>query len=161
MGYQCWGDTVVSLYIELIRLDASSSCQLEVAEGFLAAYRLCDPEGHILHRPNMMALPAIVCAAFSTEVGLKCIARSCGVVIRGHDLRDIYDKLPQHFRSQIQEGTCRSEVEFDKQLEKARHAFVQWRYVYESESFLLVNVGFLGQLSAVVCSISSKLENAT
>jgi HEPN domain-containing protein len=107
-----------------------------------------------------MALPAIVCAAFSAEVGLKTILARCGITAKGHDLKALYSSLPKHLQLQIQEGTCLAELEFKKLLEESRLAFVEWRYVFERESYLKVNVGFLGTLASVIQAVSTRMGNA-
>jgi hypothetical protein len=43
---------------------------------------------------HFMAFPAVVCAAFSVEVGLKTMLARIGRPAKGHALRALYMKLP-------------------------------------------------------------------
>jgi hypothetical protein len=132
---------------------------IHCAEAFLEAHRRCDPEEE-LEDQSKIALPAIVCGAFASEVALKALLQLHGQTARGHDLQDLFQRLPAHIRLQIREGACLSTEKFDRYLRNARHAFSQWRYFYESEEDLITNVAFLGTLASVVLAIVERMENA-
>jgi hypothetical protein len=69
-------------------------------------------------------------------------------------------KLPSDVQLQIQEGTGLTMETFWKDIERARLAFVEWRYFYEDKNNLMVNVGFLRKLAAVVLAIVDRMGNA-
>lgn len=133
--------------------------QLFQAQGFLEAYRRCDPELE-LYDGSLIATPALVCAAFSIEVGLKLLLSRCGRAAKGHDLFRLYRRLPRHLQFQIRHGTTYTRREFIKELLTARNAFTEWRYVYESQNGLMVSVVFLGKLAETVVYICEKHEDA-
>ncbi|AEG92522.1 Hypothetical protein Rta_14316 [Ramlibacter tataouinensis TTB310] len=85
------------------------------AEAFLEAHRRCDPEQE-LQDQSKIALPAIVCGAFASEVALKALLQLHGQAARGHDLQDLFQRLPERLRLQIQERTCLSADKFDRYL---------------------------------------------
>lgn len=68
----------------------------------------------------MMAFPAIVCAAFSAEVGLKTILARLSISAKGHDLRALYLKLPGEIQYEIFEATGFPMKEFAEQLAHSR-----------------------------------------
>lgn len=129
--------------------------QLLQARGFLEAFRRCDPELEPCDG-SLIATPALVCAAFSIEVGLKLLLSRCGKGAEGHDLFRLYRKLPRHLQFQIRHGTTYTHRDFVKELFIARNAFTEWRYVYESQDTLSVNVIFLGKLAESVTYICEK-----
>ena len=143
----------------MITRDGTVTNHIRCAEAFLEAHSRCDPEAE-LEDQSKIALPAIVCGAFASEVALKTLLLLHGKKQHGHDLVALFSKLPAHLRSQILEGTCLTEAKFNRELENARNAFIEWRYFYESENFLMVNVGFLGQLASVTLAIVHRVENA-
>ncbi len=133
---------------------------LRAAGALLEAARRCDPENEPPETQGDMGIPAIVCAALSAELSLKVLALQVGVKSRGHDLRVLLERLPAHLQVQVREGTLFSSAEFEKHLENARHAFVEWRYAYESEDLLLVHIGFLMALATALHEVASRIENA-
>jgi hypothetical protein len=132
--------------------------QLFQAQGFLEAFRRCDPELE-LYDGSLIATPALVCAAFSVEVGLKLLLTRCGRAAKGHDIFKLYRRLPRHLQFQIRHGTTYARREFVKEFLKARNAFIEWRYVYESQDVLVVSVIFLGRLAKTVTYICEKQED--
>jgi HEPN domain-containing protein len=108
----------------------------------------------------MMAFPAIVCAAFSAEVGLKTMLTRNGLTAKGHDLRALYLKLPGETKYAIFEATGFSMEEFAAQLAHSRLAFSEWRYVYEENREMVINVNFLGKFASAVESVSLSSRSA-
>ncbi|EKO3421177.1 hypothetical protein NXE12_001536 [Vibrio fluvialis] len=127
-------------------------------DAFLEAFNRCDPEQEIKMQ-NTIALPAIACAAFSSEVGLKLILKKCGIEKKGHDLFALYSSLPDHYQIQIIEGSGYQSEEFNHELKKARSAFVEWRYIYEKDSIEVLNVWFLGKLAKSINYLTNRLRN--
>ncbi len=135
------------------------AAQLFQAQGFLEAFRRCDPELDI-DDGSLIATPALVCAAFSAEVGLKLLLSRCGRNSKGHDLFKLYRKLPRHLQYQIRIGTAFTRRDFLQELLVARNAFTEWRYVYESKDGLRVSVHFLGKLAGTIVYVCEKYEDA-
>ncbi len=127
-------------------------------DAFLEAFNRCDPEQE-MKMQNTIALPAITCAAFSSEVGLKLILKKCGIEKKGHDLFNLYRSLPKHYQIQIAEGSGYQSEEFNHELKKARSAFVEWRYIYEKDSVEVMNVWFLGKLAKSINYLANRLKN--
>lgn len=57
-----------------------------MSSAFLEAYRRCMDEEKAQNPQYFMPMPAIVCAAFSAEVGLKIILRHEGKPANGHNM---------------------------------------------------------------------------
>ncbi len=100
-----------------------------------------------------MAFPAVVCAAFSAEVGLKTLLEQLGKPATGHDLRALFLKLPDEQQLAIFEATGLSVEEFGSQLAHSRLAFSEWRYIYEAKGEKHINVRFLGTFAGAVESV--------
>jgi hypothetical protein len=116
------------------------------ALSFLRAYERCmEPAGQAL------GIPALICAAFGAEVGMKEILRQHGIAFeKKHELADLFTLLPQQHREAIRGQVSQSFPDFDAELDKANRSFVEWRYFYESPGPLNVNVKFVGTLAAAV-----------
>lgn len=99
----------------------------------------------------ILGIPALVCAALGIEIGLKSLLMSFGKQPkRGHDLKKLLDALPADLKSGIVDEVSGKFPDFDKQLLDAANAFVKWRYFYESEEHIEVNILFVGTLGAAV-----------
>jgi len=72
-----------------------------------------------------------VCAAFAAEIGLKALLRREGVVARGHDLKKLFGQLPSALQDEIRQQAAPYVDDFDSDLEKAKDAFQELRYVFE------------------------------
>ena len=101
-----------------------------------------------------MAFPAVVCAAFSAEVGLKTLLGRQGVSSKSHDLRALLLKLPAEQQYAIFEATGLAMEEFAAQLSHSRLAFVEWRYIHEENREMSINVGFLGKFASAVEAVA-------
>lgn len=134
-----------------------------VSGAFLEAYRRCDPLLPNGTPEHFMAFPAVVCAAFSAEVGLKNLLSRQGEVAHGHDLRALFLKLLPEQQHAILRATSQaaglSEQEFATNLAHSRLAFSEWRYIYEARGEKLINVRFLGALAsaidALICEVGA------
>ena len=132
-----------------------------VSSAFLEAFRRCDPMSEARSESkHMMAFPAIVCAAFSAEVGLKTMLARIGVAAKGHDLRALYLKLPGEAKYSIFEATGLSVEEFAAQLAHSRLAFSEWRYIYEENREMSININFLGNFASAVESVALATKSA-
>jgi hypothetical protein len=124
--------------------------QHSVSSAFLEAFRRCDPMDEARSSKHFMAFPAVVCAAFSAEVGLKTLLEIHGKPTKGHDLRQLFLKLPDSIKLSIFEATKLSVEEFGSQLAHSRLAFSEWRYIYEERREKHINVNFLGLFASAV-----------
>jgi HEPN domain-containing protein len=97
--------------------------QQSVSNAFLEAFRRCDPAAGCGASEHFMAFPAVVCAAFSAEVGLKTLLEMQGIPSRGHDLRALFSKLLDAQKLAIFEATELSTEEFGAHLAHSRLAF--------------------------------------
>lgn len=84
------------------------------------------------------ATPSIVCFAIANELYLKSlIMHAAGSAPRTHDLQDLFDKVPQTIRAEIEAEYNTSTREFGRlfasDLPRIRDAF-RWRYAFEAEN---------------------------
>lgn len=131
-----------------------------VASAFLEAFRRCDPLSAPEADEHFMAFPAVVCAAFAAEVGLKRILSRQGISAKGHDLRALYLKLSTEQKHAIFEKTGLPLEEFAAQLAHSRLAFLEWRYIYEQKGENFINIRFLGNFATAVENVARELKNA-
>src|SRR5689334_23265451 len=81
-----------------------------------------------------LATPALVCAAFGAEIGLKALLTRRGTVFaREHNLKNLLEMLTPEDRDSIVSQTKATFPEFDSHLERAADAFLEWRYIYENK----------------------------
>jgi hypothetical protein len=106
-------------------------------------------------RFEMLAVPAVVCLAFAVEVGVKAMLLKIGASAKGHSLSDLVGKLPMPARQTLVQATGLDEATFASRLSLVGNAFVEWRYIYESEK-AQVDLAFLRTLNqAIQASIQS------
>ena len=102
-----------------------------------------------------LTIPAITCAAFSAELGIKAILNREGLKTRGHKLKELLERLPAEDRDKIISLTSASYLDFNNQLEAASNAFVEWRYMHEQENEIQVNVFFIGNFAESILKVLS------
>lgn len=115
------------------------------ADSFLRAYERC-----INPKDQGLSIPALICATLSAELGLKLLLCRNGRKKRGHDLKMLMNALPVAERSAIVDQLRGKFSDWSDQLEKADTAFVNWRYFYESETLIEVNIHFVGALASAI-----------
>ena len=123
------------------------------SQQFQAAFERCWNlnRKHDVASDFILGITALVCAALGIEIGLKALLASFGTnPKRGHNLRRLLDALPANIRSEIIDEVTSSYPDFDVQLANAEKAFVTWRYFYESEEQIGVNILFVGALGAAI-----------
>lgn len=125
-----------------------------VSSSFLEAFRRCDPATETKDSKHFMAFPAIVCAAFSAEVGLKTMLERLGITAKGHDLHSLLMKLPGEMQYAIFEATGMTMEDFSSQLAHSRNAFVDWRYIYEKNGENFISIKFLGIFASAVETVA-------
>lgn len=122
-----------------------------------------------------LPVPAVVCAAFAIELGLKTLL----LIERGqrwtsHEMAPLFDALRPSTRQAIEveaaqssyfyreaapngtisEGRTRS---FERALRSVNKAFEHWRYSYEMDGMILaVDGGFLQRVAAACLSVAER-----
>ena len=105
------------------------------------------------------AVPAAVNLAFSIELYLKYLLtknsknkKPC----RGHNLLDLFNSLDSTIKQEIVKITGYNEEEFKILLSKHAEAFVEWRYIYERNKSISVNIEFMRKLIDCVESVVNR-----
>ena len=94
--------------------------------------------------------PATVNSAFACEVYLKALLYYYDIQLKKqHKIKELYEMLPDDPRDFIKQtamvtcgGTWKDAFSRDL-LDNISDAFVDWRYSYESERSMQINLGFL------------------
>lgn len=121
-----------------------SEIALSISKSFLKAHDRCAAErfGEGLVS-NAELIPAIVCIAFSIEIGLKAVLISEGKQVSGHKFQPLFDSISEGRRELIARNTGYEATRFQSELCKANNAFVEWRYIYEMDGDRSVSAQFL------------------
>lgn len=109
---------------------------------------------------HFMAMPAVVCAAFSAEIGLKTILGHEGKQPKGHNLLKLFKQLSTERQYQIYELTGMGIQEFATHLNHSQLAFTKWRYIYEENGENHINVAFLGKFAHAIEAVALSAKNA-
>jgi len=107
----------------------------------------------------MLAVPAIVCRAFAAEVGLKALLLHAGGTPRGHDLHALFRQQSEEVRDSITAATALPAAAFDRELASVAHAFVEWRYVFETAR-AAINLNFLSNFSKAIINALPHIPTA-
>jgi len=97
-----------------------------------------------------MFIPALVCAAFSAEVGLKSLLLQAGKPARGHDLFALFEQLPSNNKTDIIRLVDLAPEAFLTNLAHIRDAFPEWRYMYEFQDERMISIVFVAKFAAAV-----------
>lgn len=113
------------------------------ANSFLQATKmLCSDENKLYGWFNPVLYPTIVNISFSCELFVKCLLVKNKTPIKGHNLKELFDKLDSAQKQQIKKLT--KEIDFDILLENHSDYFVKFRYVYgENNKMSNVNLSFM------------------
>lgn len=116
------------------------------AASFLRAYERC------MNPPDQgLGMPALMCAAFSAELGLKeLIRKNGGVVKKEHKYLDLLGLLPRNEERSIRAALAPRWPDLDVEMAKANNVFAQWRYFFESPTPIEVNMEFVADFARVV-----------
>lgn len=117
---------------------------------FLEAYRRCMSDVTAADNQEVMFIPALVCAAFSAEVGLKALLLQAGQRGRGHDLVELFQALPEELRLEIVRFVGKTPEDFVKNLTDAKNAFLEWRYIYESADARSISLEFVARFATAI-----------
>jgi len=108
----------------------------------------------------MPIVPAVVCQAFAIELYLKALLTLEKGKATGHKLSDLFGELSAEMQSKVWTSLSLSEIDFKHRLKADSSAFVEWRYVFESDS-AKADLGFLTKLSNVLKVICESAVKAT
>jgi hypothetical protein len=125
----------------------------------LAADRCCEERPLPENKIQMLAVPAVVCRAFAAEVGLKALICEAGGTGGGHDLARLFRQLPRNVRDSLIAATGLSQTQFQTELDGVAHAFIEWRYVYETDS-RNINFNFLTNFEKAIIGLLPSSEDA-
>lgn len=86
--------------------------------------------------------PFVVNAAFSAEMYLKCLLEISGKNVHSHTLTTLFKALPNKLKDKINKKKKQLEAEYDvegdvlfkEHLKNINNAFVNWRYVHETNN---------------------------
>lgn len=98
---------------------------------------------------QLLVVPAVVCAAFSIELGLKALLLQAGKQASGHKLAELFAKLESPMQQVLVEGVGLDKKQFSVSLEAASYIFVEWRYLYEKDS-ANADIEFLSKLAGIL-----------
>lgn len=98
---------------------------------------------------QLLVVPAVVCAAFSIELGLKALILQAGKPASGHKLAELFGKLDFPLQKTLVDGVGLDKAQFNVLLQAASNIFVEWRYLYEKDS-ANANIEFLSKLAGAV-----------
>jgi HEPN domain-containing protein len=128
------------------------------ATAFLEAYRRCmadTPE-----TSEAMFIPALACAAFSAEVGLKSLLIQAGKPARGHDLLALFKQLPITNKTEITRLVGLDMEALLVGLTSIKDAFPEWRYMYEFTDERMINIAFVAKFADAVIRVNPLIGNA-
>lgn len=98
---------------------------------------------------EMLLVPSVVCAAFAIELGIKAMLLPTGKTIKKHDLRKLFDALPESIQQEIISSCHKPLNEFNASLDSMANTFDEWRYVFELQS-ATVDLEFLELFGSAV-----------
>ncbi len=105
-----------------------------------------------------LVLPVAAIAAFAIELGMKGLISKQGIDPPNcHDLRRLFDQLPQDLRSRIEESVsseCAIErIVFKEKLGQIRQDFINFRYPYGSSKVMSIEAYFAHCLISSIADI--------
>ena len=94
-----------------------------------------------LPRNGLSVAPFVVNSALAIELYLKTLGQLHGTSLRGHDLVQLFDALPEvaqesllpHFATSEWQCGIATVAGYRAALEEMRGAFVEWRYLFETD----------------------------
>ncbi len=118
-----------------------------LSSSFFLAFQRCLEARQLPNGQFQMPIaPAIVCAAFSIEIGFKAIILGEGNTATGHNLSELFKKISSARQDLIIKEVGLDRTVFTDALDLVSHAFIEWRYIYEKDS-ATVNTDYLTKLA--------------
>lgn len=98
--------------------------------------------------------PALVILAFSLELHVKLLLHTYDIIVTGHDISKLFEKLPKEDIAYISmhpdfHPTQQGEGFFEN-IDKASNLFIRTRYYFEKMGTLHFNTGFCLTLAKVI-----------
>jgi len=120
-------------------------------------------------RNGMSVAPFVVNAAFALELYLKTVGLLHNNELRGHDLLELFDALPSAAHEALFSNFGKSKwlcgiadmIAFRAEIERLRHAFIQWRYLHERNragEIRFVEMIFVMEVLHETCRADSRLN---
>lgn len=129
------------------------------AFSFLLAADRCFEERSLPNGQLQMPLvPAVVCAAFGIELCLKAIITIEKGKATGHELRKLFIRLSPQSKDALAVALSLEEKVLRQKLSSISGAFVEWRYIYESQS-ASIDSQFLHQFARAAAQLLESLAN--
>lgn len=107
---------------------------------------------------QMPLVPAIVCSAFGIELCLKAIITVEKGKATGHELLKLFIKLSPQSKAALAAALCLEEKALRQKLGSISSAFVEWRYIYESQS-ASIDFEFLHQFARATAKLLESQAN--
>lgn len=107
---------------------------------------------------QMPIVPAIVCSAFGIELCLKAIITIEKGKATGHELLKLFIKLSPQSKAALAASLFLEEKALRQKLGSISSAFVEWRYIYESQS-ASIDSDFLRQFARATAQLLESLTN--
>ena len=134
---------------------------LSLSKEFHRGFELCYGNGLPANNGVKNAIvPGVVCLAFSIELALKAILVGRNSSSGGHHYVDLFAKLPDEIKTEIERLTIGDEGSFTNRLEAVSNAFVEWRYIFEEPGYHSIDIEFLAKLYAAVTQIGERYVSA-
>jgi hypothetical protein len=108
----------------------------QTSRTFRRGFELCIGNGLVAEYGKSNAqIPSIVCLSFAIELSIKSILFAEGNPSKGHNLKDLFEKLIASTQAKViqQMGIC--DTDFRTNLLDVANAFAEWRYIYESPGY--------------------------
>ena len=106
----------------------------------------------------MPLVPAVVCTAFGIELCLKAIITLENGKATGHELLKLFIKLSPKSKTALATALSLDEKDLRQKIGSISGAFVEWRYIYESQS-ASIDTGFLRLFSSEVARLLESMAN--
>ncbi len=101
-------------------------------------------------------IPSVVNMAFACELYLKALI-SDGEKVRGHEWSTLFKKLsPEDRQSIIQTPCFKDDSNFELKIKENERAFEEWRYHFEPDKSISVDIIFLENLAITLHDFVAK-----
>jgi hypothetical protein len=116
---------------------------LSISKEFHRGYELCFGNG----------LPA--------DNGLKnalipAILLGCNKPSEGHKFVELFNKLPNEIKAEIESLVPSNGNEFSHRLAAVSNAFVEWRYIFEESGYHSIDIEFMLLLHRIITNIAER-----
>lgn len=130
---------------------------LSLSKEFHRGFELCYGNGLTANNDVRNAIVSgIVCLAFSIELGFKAILVGRDSSSDGHNYTQLFAKLPDEIKTEIERLTVGDDSSFENQLETVSNAFIERRYIFEKPGNHKIDIEFLIKLHAAVTQIGER-----